>query len=563
MYEKEILIADLRFQIKLYKDRVDAFESGEKYRAMKKECDAVHSADMRTIRRLEIERDNARIETARVRDLWYATCVDIMKEKEKALKEKDGQIEKLQLQVKSLKEKKKEEHDKFVKKCGEVYEVKTQLEDEKEKNQALNARIKKDYSNSSKSSSMTPNHPTIHNSREKTGRKIGGQPGHIHHGRKRMTPTRTVEIPTPSKYKDILRYKATGKKIRKQLIGIRVITDVTEYVADEYRDLKTGQRVHAEFPPGIIDDVTYDSTVKGVAYLANNELCTSVEKTRKFMYEISEGKLNLSTGFINHLPEEFSNKTEKEREDIYLRLHSADILHADFTFGRAAGKQTAVIITTDGHNDLYQGREKKGDEGVKGSPLEHYEGTLISDHEAAIIKHGAKHQECLSHVLRYAKSGAENEAEKTWHTKLIAWIKESIGYWKEVNIGYIKYSKKEAQKYINELKDILELARSEYEYDPPTKYFNDGINTYKRMIEDFEDYVLFLREPQVPPTNNIAERSGRKYKRKSHQVMSFRSDKGSYYYCDGLTIIETIKANGGNLYKEVSDRFNIGLCNKL
>jgi hypothetical protein len=29
---------------------------------------------------------------------------------------------------------------------------------------------------------------------------------------------------------------------------------------------------------------------------------------------------------------------------------------------------------------LYQGRTKKGDEGIKGSPLEYYGGTLVSDH---------------------------------------------------------------------------------------------------------------------------------------------------------------------------------------
>ena len=80
---------------------------------------------------------------------------------------------------------------------------------------------------------------------------------------------------------------------------------------------------------------------------------------------------------------------------------------------------------------LYQGREKKDDEGVKGSPLEFYDGILISDHEASLIKHGSQHQECLAHLLRYAKSGMENEPDNTWHKQLAEWIGKSTSYWAE------------------------------------------------------------------------------------------------------------------------------------
>lgn len=152
---------------------------------------------------------------------------------------------------------------------------------------------------------MNPNHETIHkhNSREKSGKKPGAQPGHKHHGRKKHEPTDKIQIPPPDVYLDTDRYLPTGKTITRQLVKVHVITEVTEYSTPEYRDKKTRQRVHAPFPDGVIDDVNYD-------------------------------------------------------------------------------------------------------------------GTLISDHEAALIKHGSQHQECLAHLLRYAKAGMENEPDKTWHKKL-------------------------------------------------------------------------------------------------------------------------------------------------
>ena len=73
-----------------------------------------------------------------------------------------------------------------------------QLEDEKAKNQKLLAQLHRDYENSSKPSSMTPNHKKISNNREKTDRKPGGQPGHPGHCRKKQEPTKVPVHLEPS-----------------------------------------------------------------------------------------------------------------------------------------------------------------------------------------------------------------------------------------------------------------------------------------------------------------------------------------------------------------------------
>lgn len=99
-------------------------------------------------------------------------------------------------------------------------------------------------------------------------------------------------------------------------------------------------------------------------------------------------------------------------------------------------------------------------------------------------------------------------------------------------------------------------GKEEYEYVPPSEYFPDGYNLNDRMYRDIDSYVLFLRDPSVPPTNNLAERMGRKFKRKAHQVMSFRSQDGVNYFCDGLSIIQSLRNKGEKIYEEISDRFN-------
>lgn len=105
----------------------------------------------------------------------------------------------------------------------------------------------------------------------------------------------------------------------------------------------------------------------------------------------------------------------------------------------------------------------------------------------------------------------------------------------------------EHEKYLNQLREA---------YDAKTQLEEEKEKNQERMEESPEEYVLFLRDPGVPPTNNTAERYGRKFKRKAHQVMSFRSQLGVDRFCDGLTITESIKEQGGNLFDGVMERFN-------
>ena len=56
--------------------------------------------------------------------------------------------------------------------------------------------------------------------------------------------------------------------------------------------------------------------------------------------------------------------------------------------------------------------------GIKGIPVGLYNGTLVSDHESAIIKHGKRRQECMSHIRRYVIAGIETK--RKWNRSQVA-----------------------------------------------------------------------------------------------------------------------------------------------
>ena len=199
------------------------------------------------IRKLEGELGKAHAQTVNVRKIWSEIFDDVYKEADAGKFVLRKEIARLEQRVLEVERQRDDALDRLRDKKHELYEVKSALYEAEQKIAGLTARINKDYTNSSKSSSQSPDHKTIPNGREKSGRKPGGQKGHIHHGRKHMEPTEVIAIPAPSIYRDDPNFKETGNTIRKQLVKLHVGVEVVEYHTPEFRNQTTGQRVHAAF----------------------------------------------------------------------------------------------------------------------------------------------------------------------------------------------------------------------------------------------------------------------------------------------------------------------------
>ena len=542
----------LQLRLKAARDKIRRFESGEEYQRIQEEHKKTYAAMNRANRRLEKELADAHAALVTMRKNWMDVLEDCEKDNLKKLAAKDREIKKLNARISELENQRDAAKDKLHEKNIELYAVRTELEEAKEKIALLIAQKNRNHENSSKSSSEIPNHKKIQNNREKSGLRPGGQKGHIAHQAKVQEPTRTVEIPAPEEYLSD-DYKPTGKLVRKQVINVHLAMDVVEYVTPEFRNVETGQRVHAAFPEGVVNRVNYGGTVKALLYQLTNECNVSIDKAAGIVAELTGGRLQVSKGFVNNLLKKFESMTEKERAVLFRELQESPVMHTDFTFGRVNGKTTAVEICSAGGAAMYCGKKKKGHEGVKGTPVENYTGTMIHDHEATFKHYGTRHQECLVHVLRYLKGAMENEPERIWSGEMRGLIQEMIHH---VNETGNHIDKEILTAFDHRYDEILELARAEFEYEPPGKYNREGYNLFLRLKTDKEDYLLFLYDRRVPPHNNEAERNGRVYKRKQHQVMAFRSFETFVAFCNGLTALSILKNSGKDLFRELSEIFN-------
>ena len=549
-------ITVLQYRLKEAQEELAAFQSGEKYIRMEKQHLTQVRALERRIAKLEAAVAKEHSHAIMIRNQWFEIFEQLQKECDRMVAEAVKKADMMEKRAIRAERQRDTALEKVTFQRRELYKVKTELDDEKQKVQKLTAQINRNYENSSIPSSKSIARKKISNSREKTGRKPGGQPGHRGHCRKKLTPTREICLPAPEEVLHDPDFKKTSKTITKQKIDISVEVHVTGYHADVHYNSKTGERIHAPFPQGVIDDVNYGGNLRAFLFLLNNDCCTSIDKSRRFLSDLTDGKINISKGMINNLCQSFAEKTESQRKELFRDMLLSPVMHTDCTNARVNGESSYVFVCAvpDG-GVLCFARDKKGHGGIKGTVVEDYQGTLVHDHDVTFYKYGTGHQECLAHVLRYLKDSMDNEKDRSWNRQMHSLIQEMIHY----RNGLSESEEPDPQtvsEFEERYKTILSIAGDEYDYEPHGKYYRDGYNLYKRMKKYKKDHLLFLHNKNVPATNNEAERLLRKYKRKQAQAVSFRSPSSIDHLCKCMSMLVLMRRKEQtNLFREISEIF--------
>ena len=458
-------------------------------------------------------------------------------------------------------EKQLHERDVYIRKL----EKKAKLVDElKKKNEELTNIVKKqeirinmDSSNSSKPSSTNPpEKKKVQNSRKKTGRKRGGQPGHKGHRRNIPLADNVINeeiILEPDKKTIEEGITFTGREIHRTVSDVEVIVRNKTYISREYIGAD-GKTHWIPFPENIShNEYSYGADLKAFLYFLLNRCNVSNENARKFVTELTGGALKPSAGFVQNLMKEFSTKSKKEADEILLELLSSAYMHADFTNVYLDGKNTQVLVCSNGESVLYLYRNNKGHKGIAGSPVESYTGILIHDHDVTFYSYGSKHQECIIHELRYLAEIMLYEKGLTWAEKMKDFYRRMLALSAE---QIEALSEEEIKKYTDEFLSILDIADKEYEENPPKEYFRKGINLCRKMRKYVESELRFLSTPGLPAHNNCAERMGRKVKRKMHTMTTFRSEESARQTCQGLSVIHTASAKGENIFDKLVEIFD-------
>lgn len=217
-------VTNLEYKVRAQKLRIREFESGERYAKLKKQ----HGTELRKkdseIGRLkkELASANARIITNR--NHFMEAMEDVLKEKEDLRLEMERKLKKEQEHRYKAEARIDEVMDRLSRKQEKLDEAYARIEELEGQITKLTAQVNCSYENSSKPSSQCPNHKKIENSREKSDRPRGAQPGHKGHTAKLQEPTEEdIWIPDPEEFtQNPDQYKPTGDYVYHQVVGLRM-----------------------------------------------------------------------------------------------------------------------------------------------------------------------------------------------------------------------------------------------------------------------------------------------------------------------------------------------------
>ena len=164
----------------------------------------------------------------------------------------------------------------------------------------LSARLSRGPGNSSLPPSSEPNRKRIPNSRARTGRKPGGQPGHRGHRRRMPDPDAVVMLEPESARcpRCGCGMARTGDVREHSVTDVEVRTRTTAYVSGERRCPACGETAWDPFPKGAENEANYGPGVKSwIAYLVG--ACNvSGANARGFPNAATGGEVDVSAGSV-------------------------------------------------------------------------------------------------------------------------------------------------------------------------------------------------------------------------------------------------------------------------
>jgi len=434
----------------------------------------------------------------------------------------------------------------------------------------LEAIIKKDSTNSSKPPSTNNRFNPIINSREKSGRPQGGQKGHS--GHRLGLPENIDELEKKGivERRTIDHTDGSSEYVSRFVIDVEVKVIITEH---RYAQ-------NAEIPENLNNEVSYGDNLKATSVLLLNEGIIAEKRMSDIIGGLTQGVITLSPATLENFQAQFAQRLDEagELEAIRQDLLNGKVMHTDDTtmrcaerivypeegkedekpkIERAENKSFRVTVRTHSNetSTIYTVNPRKNKDGiVRDGILTNFEGILSHDHESKFFNYGTAHAPCGEHLSRELK-GLRDLKNIEWANGMRTYILGMNNYKNEdlasgvteCDPETLACFEDEYDRLINEGRIALgQMKKGDLGY----KEFNAMLN---RLAKRKDGYLLFMRDYDVPFTNNLSERDLRPEKTKEKVSNVFRSWEGIKNHTKNRSFISTVKKRGIDLFSAISN----------
>ena len=441
----------------------------------------------------------------------------------------------------------------------ELKNLRSENKELRRENQLLkddNERMKRILNNDSSNSSLPPSTDqrgkaaNTYNSREKSGRKAGGQKGHKGYHLTKAEVERKIR-------EGVYEY-------RLEEIGVRGRAYVSRYRLDlEIKTVATEIRIYADekgkyaIPNEMKAEVFYGKTVRAISAFLYSEGVVANDRICSFLNSLSGDSLHISTGSIYEFCRKFENACERVVPQIEEEILNAPVICTDATTISVNGVQTYIRNFSTEYTVVYHGADKKNLETLESFQiLREYTGIVVHDHETALYHFGTAHAECNVHLNRYLMKNTE-ESGNLWSHHMRCFLNGlNEARKKRICEGKTAYTEEEILRYETRYDTILACGLEENQKTQgriakqEEKALLNRLTTYKK------NHLLFLHDFRVPFSNNRSEKDLRICKNRQKMAGGFRNQAGRKMYCNILSVIETAKRRGLNIFHSITALMN-------
>jgi len=388
-----------------------------------------------------------------------------------------------------------------------------------------------------------------YNGRAKTGRKKGAQPGHKGSTATRETVERKIR-------EGKLRHKVghmgevSGDYVVRYVLDLDIMATATEVRIYADRDGKY------QVPEQYRSEVTYGPNVRAIAACLYSEGVMSNDRICTFINSISGDSLEMSEGTVYGICRQFSEICREEEKAISSDLLNSHVLCTDATHMTQDGMRAYIRNISNGQSVLYRATgTKKLDELCRITELAAFTGILEHDHETALYHFGTGHAECNVHLERYLLKNTEETGNKWGHD--LAMFLKGMDHGRKLCMaaGENRFSEERLARYEARYDQILEEGERQHQGTEGKAAAREERKLLNRLKKYKANHLLFLHDFEVPYSDNMSERDLRKCKNREKMSGGFRSMEGMAMYCSIMSVIETVKRRGLNVYHSIAKLF--------
>ena len=252
----------------------------------------------------------------------------------------------------------------------------------------------------------------------------------------------------------------------------------------------------------------------------------SRSKIREFLKDWTS--TDLSIGTIDRCIRETGIACVPVVEELVEQLQQAQLLHLDETHWYEQGKLHWLWVAVTTKTAVFHIGSRRKEE-LSHLVTEAFFGWLISDGYAAYRSH-SKRQRCLAHLIR--KAIAVTDAINQKAAQIGQWILDDL---RELIATIAEKSENShlTCKLLRGLRRVCHLGK---------KAEHQKLKALaKEILNDWDAVVAFVKNPELPPTNNEAERALRHAVIARNIGFGTRTSEGSLAYSSLLSVVETCR----------------------